>query len=229
MPLVTAVEVAMKATHLGLSKGLAVVLLVLLTPATKAEAARIGLPLPGAQVESGGDWAAGFDLGGLFGIEQDPAQLLREDIASFLRGPGIEVVPLEARIPLQIEAEALEKDCDYVLLASLDKARGGKGRRALGRAMALAGPLAGMVPAAGSLSGAVAGQVAGAALSGVGTLASGVRAKDIVTFEYRLLALGSSEPVLENSATRKAKTDGEDVLSPLLETAATEIVIEVKR
>jgi len=56
-----------------------------------------------------------------------------------------------------------------------------------------------------------------------------IKSKDDVTVQYQLMATGQTSPVLQNSLKAKAKSDGEDVLTPLLERAATGILTEVSR
>ena len=56
-----------------------------------------------------------------------------------------------------------------------------------------------------------------------------IKSKDDVTVQYELVATGRTSPLLQNSLKAKAKSDGEDVLTPLLEQAATGILTGVSK
>ncbi|HKY04543.1 MAG TPA: hypothetical protein VJQ56_06620, partial [Blastocatellia bacterium] len=60
-------------------------------------------------------------------------------------------------------------------------------------------------------------------------VATSIKAKDEITFEYQLHAPGSSTPRLANTSKAKAKSDAEDILSPLVEQAAIAIVAEATK
>jgi hypothetical protein len=62
--------------------------------------------------------------------------------------------------------------------------------------------------------------VASTALRGV---SSNVHAKDEMMLEYRLEAADRSAPMLTKSEKSKAKSDGEDLLTPMVEHAANAI------
>jgi hypothetical protein len=65
----------------------------------------------------------------------------------------------------------------------------------------------------------VAGAAAGAATSTAYDYASSSRAKDELTLAYRLES-ASGAVLLEKSEKRKAQSDGEDLLTPLVQRAA---------
>ena len=56
-----------------------------------------------------------------------------------------------------------------------------------------------------------------------------IKQKDDVTVEYHLYPTGQDKPRLENSLKGKAKTDGEDVLTPLIEQVANTVFTEVTK
>jgi hypothetical protein len=80
--------------------------------------------------------------------------------------------------------------------------------------------------AAGSMGGAIATQVASSALSGLAGFTGEIKNKDDVTFDYQLLQQGQQVPRLSKSIKAKAKSDGEDVLTPLIEQTAGSVVTE---
>jgi hypothetical protein len=176
-------------------------------PAKRSGTVRIGLVQPK------------LDLGP---ATANSAEALRSLLGQYLVGPNIEVVPLSAMLPIQAEAEAKQKDCDYILYASLSqKKSGGLGFLKSAQSMTGMVPVIGM---AGRTSAIVGQAAAHAALSTAGQLAAGVKAKNEVTFEYRLVAPGSPSPLLADIEKSKAQSDGQDVITPMVEQAATAIV-----
>jgi hypothetical protein len=179
----------------------------------KPKATRIGVALPKA------DLGQGFQ-------GQSAGESLRLLISQYLNSPRIEVVPITALLESQIEAEAKEKTCDYVIYSSMIQKKGGGMGFLKG-----ASSMMSMIPMAGAATGAAgaiaATAAASAAASGAASMAGQVKAKNDVTFEYHMFAPGNATPVLENKTTAKAKTDGEDVITPLVESAATSIVAKV--
>ena len=146
---------------------------------------------------------------------------LRETLMKYLAGPSFEIVPLTAQLPVQIEAEGRQKDCDFVFYSTLSakKRSSGMGFLKSVSQMSNAVPMLGAVRgAAGTIA------VAKTVLSGVAGAASMVKAKSEIAFEYRLIAGGSSSPVLSDVAKTKASQDGEDVISALVEKAADAVI-----
>ena len=179
----------------------------------KAGVIRIGLVMPKVQMSSGDS--------------AQVAEALRGNFASYLKGPSVEVVPLSARLPSQATQEASQSECDYVIYLSLGVKKGGGGSM-FGRAIGtIAGSAASHIPVGGSVTTATARS---AAIGGVYTTAaivSSIKAKDEVTLEYKLDSVLTSKTVLSNSAKAKAKSDGEDILTSLIETSAQTIVSTV--
>jgi hypothetical protein len=198
----------------------------LLGPSAAAQSAaptvRIGIVLPKAQLGQGN---AG----------QDVATPVRQLIMSYMAGPVLELVQLEARIPAQIEAEVRALNCTHALYTTVEQ-KSGRGRA--GGLLGKLGPVAGMLPGVGAFSGAAAAGVASQAITMVAAQAAqqgamdglmqaqsgSVKAKDEITLQYQLVTIGGAKPPLEGSLTAKAKQDGEDLLSPLVEQLATAAV-----
>jgi hypothetical protein len=91
------------------------------------------------------------------------------------------------------------------------------------------GPAAGHIPGGASASTAAARS---AAIGGVYTTAaivSSIKAKDNVTIEYKLDPLDRGKQGLEKTAKAKASRDNEDVVTGLIEKAATEVVTAVSQ
>jgi hypothetical protein len=178
-------------------------ILPIATGAKKAGAIRVGVVMPKAQM--------GKSFEGV-----DAAEPVRNTILKYLSGPAIEVAVIESRLPAQIEAEAKQKECDFVLYTSVTQKQGGGG---FGSFMKKASPFTGAVSSVGyasSTAGAVATTVATAVVYTAADISTSTRAKDEVTFEYRLVAADNTTR-LSNTLKAKAKSDGEDVLSPIIE------------
>src|SRR5689334_3174225 len=55
----------------------------------------------------------------------DVAEPVRATLTAYLGGPATELIPLSARIPIQIDAEAQQTGCEYVLYSSVTQKKGG--------------------------------------------------------------------------------------------------------
>ncbi len=185
---------------------------------------RIGVVPSQAQVGQGNNAAA------------DYGTPIRNSIVLLMGGPAVDIVGLDARLPIQAQAEAQQKQCDYLLFTAVDVKHansGGLGKfMKFGSVAANATPV-GMMSKMGSMAAAqvAASQIAtmSAQQQAVNQLAQfngQVKSKDDVTLSYQLLPTGQTKPKLENTLKGKAKSDGEDVLSPLIQQAATAILTE---
>lgn len=135
------------------------------------------------------------------------AASIREIIGKRFEGSGIEVVALDARLPQAIAAEAKEKSCFYVLQTTVLRKRSGAKLNSLTSPSSL--------KSAGVLYTAA-------------DLASTTKAKDEFTFEYSLISTDDDAVKAKNSFKTKAKTDGEDVLSPFIEKMMQTILATAK-
>jgi hypothetical protein len=158
------------------------------------------------------------------------ASAVREAFTSFLSGPSIGLTPLNARLQSQAREEAHQASCRYLLLTTMkheQKHGGGFMRRMMGSA-AQQGAWA-----VGSSAGSVAGRVAASAAYGAaGTAAydyaTSVRNKDEMTVSYRLEDARGTV-LAEHSDKRKASSDGEDLLGPLVQQQSEAIVAAVQK
>lgn len=179
---------------------------------------RVGVVEPKAQMGQGNSGA-------------NVAEPIRTTIEQYLSGPAVEVIPLNAMLPSQIEAEAKQLDCDYVLYASVSQKMNSGGMGFLKKAAPFTSmvPMVGMMGgAAGSMTGAMAGMAAGSAMSGAASVAGTVKAKAEVTFDYKLVVPGGA-PVAGTTLKAKAKEDGQDVITPLIEQADEAILTELAK
>ena len=56
-----------------------------------------------------------------------------------------------------------------------------------------------------------------------------IKAKSELTFEYKLAAPGNAAPVFSKSLKAKAKTDAEDLITPMVTQAAADVLTEVSK
>jgi hypothetical protein len=193
--------------------GLLPVLVALL--AGGSDTSRICLAPPGVEASTGDATAAGTAV--------------RDLITSFLTGPSIHPQALTARLASQVREEARQASCPYLLLTTLKHQHKRSGGGVLGRMAAGAAQQGAWE--AGVASGSTAGRIAGHAAYGAAGQAAynyavTVRNKDEVTLGYRLES-GDGLVMIEKTDKRKAKSDGEDLLTPMVQQAAEAIAAVV--
>src|SRR4051794_10301653 len=140
----------------------------------------------------------------------------RETFLGYLTGPSLAAYPLKARLAAQVREEARQAGCPYLLLTTLKHVQKKSGGGGLGE-MAAGAAQQGAYEA-GVATGTTAGRVVGGAAYGAAgqaayDYASGVHNKDELTLRYRLESPDGT--VLEKEDKRKAKSDGEDLLTPM--------------
>jgi hypothetical protein len=170
-------------------------------PAKAAGVTRIGIVQPKVSM-AGADSAQSSDA-------------VRSILAQYLQGPTIEVALLGSRLPSQYLIEARQAECDFVLATTLTHRSGsqaGAGRNVLG-ALSNYTPY---VPGVDYAKTAIATAV----LQTAQDFASNIRARDDMHLEVKLHAVAGDRLVIEKSTKRKAKSDREDLLTPLAEGAA---------
>lgn len=151
------------------------------------------------------------------------ALAVQNTLMQFLKMPNVEVVPIEARLSSAIIAEAEQKQCDMVLNATVSHKKGGGGGfgkmfgSAIGSTIARTG-----IGHTGSTVGNIAGQLATQAIVSATSVSSQMKSKDEITLDISLTRMGGSA-VLSRQFKAKAKSDGEDILSQVIEQAAEAI------
>jgi hypothetical protein len=199
-----------------------------------AAKSRICLVLPRAQLGQG---SSGEDVG----------EPVRQTMIAYLNGPATELISLNARIPIQIDEEAQQASCEYVLYTSVAQTEGGGFGKFLKKAAPLASVAGMLVPGVGGMTGNYGAIMAGQAVAQAASVAAAqsaqeeamdaingaseknIRKGDQVTLEYQLMKMGLAEPLATKSASAKAKQKGEDLLSPLIEQTATEVLGAVRQ
>jgi hypothetical protein len=151
----------------------------------------------------------------------DLAAAVQNSLGDFLKGTNVEIVPLEARLATAWANEAKQKECDYILLANVShKKGGGGGFGGFGKVIGAASP---MIPLAGGMTGAVAGQVISTAIT-ASTMSGSMKSKDEITLEMKLQSAGDNSVTLNKQYRAKAKSDGDDIISAVIEQAAQAIM-----
>ncbi|HEX6822723.1 MAG TPA: hypothetical protein VF123_11750 [Candidatus Sulfotelmatobacter sp.] len=186
---------------------------------------RIGVAPPEAQVGQGNNAGA------------DYSTPIRNAEVALMSGPAIEVAALDAHVPVQLQAEAQQKQCDYILFSSVAVKHSSGGFGKFAKFGGMAASLTPVGAMAGGMRGAAAAQAAAGmaasqaaqhqAMSQLAGFNGQIKSKDDVTVQYQLVIPGQSTPVVQNSLAGKAKSDGEDVLTPLLQQAATTVLTSV--
>jgi hypothetical protein len=186
---------------------------------------RVGIVLPEAQLGQGN-------------TGQDVSEPVRQLIISYMAGPKLELVTLQSRISAQVNTEAEQQNCAYVLYTSVEQKKAGKG---MGSMLGMLGPAASMLPGIGGMAGSSGALIAGAATQAISAAAmqsaqqdaiasltqaqaGSVKARDQIALTYQFVAVGGSTPLIKETLKAKAKQDGEDLLRPLVEQLAEKTV-----
>ena len=156
---------------------------------------------------------------------------VRESFVSFLTGPTLAATPLKARLESQAREEAKQAGCPFILLTTLKVAAKRSGGGMLGQIAAGAARQGAWE--AGVRSGSAVGRIAGSAAYGglsqaAYNYAATIRNKDEITLGWRLEAADGTV-LVEKREKKNAKSDGEDLLTPLVQQAAEQIVAAAKR
>ena len=172
---------------------------------------------------------------------QDVAAPVQNMLVSYLSGPLLDVVVLQSRLPAQLTAEARQSGCDYLLTADVQY----KQKKRWGKALSLgAGIASSALPYAGM--GSVGSYVATATAANVANTAANVqlqqeamesltaaqgtiRKGDAISLGYQLDNIKDGKSLSKNTFEGKADQDGQDLLVPLIEKAATEVFTHATR
>ena len=142
---------------------------------------------------------------------------------SYLTGPSLSVVPLTARLASQAREEARNANCKFVLFVTAKQER----HRSNGMLGQIAGKAAQEAAWGASFEASTAAKRV-ASMSAVGAaraatdIAATTKTQDELELSYRLES-ETGAVLKEGKAKQKAKSDGEDLLTPLVEHAAEEI------
>ena len=148
---------------------------------------------------------------------------------SYLTGPSLSVVPLKARLTSQAREEARGASCKFVLFVTAKLERQ-KSSGTLGQIAGRAAQEAawGASFEASTATKRVASMGAVGAARAATDMAATTKTKDELELSYRLES-ETGAVLKEGKAKQKAKSDGEDLLTPLVEHAAEEIAAIVAK
>jgi citrate lyase gamma subunit len=162
------------------------------------------------------------------GEEMDAQQFgaaIQNSLAEYLKSPNVELVTLEAKLPSAIEAEIKEKNIDYLISATVShKKGGGSFGKMFGSVAPILGQVAPVAGIGGGVAGAVTGQVAASAIITAATLSQNVKAKDSIELNVTMLKASDKSNLLTKQLKGKAKSDGEDIITPIIEQTAQAII-----
>lgn len=190
---------------------------------------RIGVAPPDAQLGQGNNAGADFSTP------------IRNVEVALMSGPAVEIAALESHVPMQLQAEAQQKQCDYIMYSGVivkHSSGGNFGKfMKIGQTAASFNPAVMMTKSVGSMVAAqgaaaaaqqmAAQQMQQQAISQLAGFNGQIKSKDDVTVQYQLVSTGQNTPLLQNTLQGKAKSDGEDVLTPLLQQTANAVLTQV--
>jgi len=140
------------------------------------------------------------------------ALAVRNSLLQQLKATNVEAVPIDATGGAAVQAEAQQKECDYVVYANVSHKKGGGGFGSmLGNS---ASTIAGNVGYGHGTAAAVAANTTGV------VVAQSIKAKDEMTLDVRLERPGSTTPSFAQQFKGKAKSAGEDIITPLVQQAS---------
>jgi hypothetical protein len=154
------------------------------------------------------------------------AESVRAVFTSYLTGPSLKALPLEARLSSQAAEEARQKDCVRILTVGMVLKRSGGGNALAGAVTRAAGTAAYYAPVSGA-GGAIARGTAMAGAEAVASAATSTRAKDEMRMDYRVTSPDGATILAPKSEKAKAKADGEDLVTPLVAKAAAAVAAAV--
>jgi hypothetical protein len=150
---------------------------------------------------------------------QNLAAAVQSTLQQNLKGTNVEAVVIEAT-GAGIQAEAQQKQCDYIVFASASHKKGGGGFGSM--LSSSVGQVASNVGYGSGTAAAVATNTVVAA-----TVAQNIKAKDELTLDVRLERPSSTTPSFAQTFKGKAKSAGEDIITPLSQQAAQAIITSV--
>jgi hypothetical protein len=156
------------------------------------------------------------------GHAADLSAAVRDSMAIFLTGPDTVVTPLSAQLFSQAREEARRAGCPFVLYPSVRHER--KGGGTFGRIVADA--VQGGVRTAAAAAPSAASRVAESAVSAVAAnvaVAREIKPRDTLDLHYRFES-ADGRVLVDKHEKRKARAEGEDLVTPLARTAVETIL-----
>ncbi len=153
----------------------------------------------------------------------DLSAAIRNSLGEFLKGTKIEAVNLDAKLASAIAEEGRQKECDFLIYSNASHKKGGGGF-GLGKMIAQSVAQTGVLGHTGSVAGNIAGNVASNAIITAASLSANVKKKDEVTLDVKVQSADGSTSPLTKQFKAKAQSDGDDIISSIVEQAAEAIV-----
>lgn len=144
------------------------------------------------------------------------ATAVQTTLSDKLKAPNVEAVPIQATVLNQIEAEARQKECDFLVYTTVSHKKGGGGFGSVFGSTAA--QIAGNTIGYGSTAGAIAANAATTAA------VAEIKARDEVTVDVRLEKPGAGYPAFSKQFKGKAKSAGEDIITPPTTQAAEALI-----
>ena len=179
-------------------------------PAKREGVIRFGVPV--AKAGNVAEWMNAQNL----------AAAVQNTLQQNLKGTNVEAVLIQAT-GAGIQAEAQQKQCDYIVFATVSHKKGGGGFGSM-----LSSGVAQVASNVGYGAGTAAGVVATNAVVAA-TVAQNIKAKDELTLDVRLERPTSTTPSFSQTFKGKAKSAGEDIITPLSQQAAQAIIASVSK
>lgn len=166
------------------------------------------------------------------GSADGAASAVREAFASYLTGPTIAADMLQARLQSQAREEARAAHCPYILFTNVKHVRSTSVSNGLLGRMA-GSAVQGGAYAVGSAAGSTVGHVAANATAGAASVAAynystSVKTKDELSLVTRLESAGG-DVLTERTDKRKAQSDAEDLITPVVAKAAEAVAAATRR
>jgi len=147
----------------------------------------------------------------------DLSAAVQNSLGQYLKGTKVEIVSIEAKLAQAQAGEAKEKECDFVLQATAaHKKGGGGGFGGFGRMLGSVAPMLG--------AGGVVGHIAGSAIVTAASMSGNMKSKDELSLDLKLQSASDNSVALAKLLKVKAKSDGEDIISSIIEQAAQAIL-----
>lgn len=153
----------------------------------------------------------------------DLSVAIQNSLLSYLKGTKVEIVLLEAKLISALTEEAKQKECDYILTATTSHKKGGGGFGGFGKMLGSVVSQTG-IGHTGSTAGNIVGQMATTAAVSASSLSGNVKSKDELTLELAILSTADNKSVLAKQFKTKAKSNGDDIISAIVEQAAQAII-----
>jgi hypothetical protein len=176
-------------------------------PAKREGVIRFGVPL--AKAGNVAEWMNAQNL----------AAAVQNTLVQNLKGTNVEAVVIEAT-GAGIQAEAQQKQCDYVVFANVSHKKGGGGFGSM--LSSSVGQIASNVGYGSGTAAVIATNTVVAA-----TVAQNIKAKDELTLDVRLERPGSTTPSFAQTFKGKAKSAGEDIITPVSQQASQAIMSSI--